>query len=62
VFPQATQEIARARYADLLREATQERRAALLREETTPAPTPLLRHKANRWLRAITRRAALRTA
>jgi hypothetical protein len=57
MFPQAHQEIARARHADFLREATQERLAAIARDGK-PAAHARARGAGVRWATAALRRAA----
>jgi len=61
VFPQSHQEIARARHADLIREATQERLAAAVREGTRERNSDL-GFRALRWARTVSGRLAVRTA
>jgi hypothetical protein len=63
MFPQAHQEIARARHADLIREATQERLAALVREGEAPEPSPSrLAQWTVRFASGLRRRAAVHAA
>jgi hypothetical protein len=57
MFPTSHQEIARARHADFLRQATQERLAAIAREGR-PAALAWLREAGLRWATAAARRAA----
>jgi hypothetical protein len=59
MFPTSHQEIARARHADFLREATQERLAAIAREGRPAAPARL-REAGLRWAAAEARKAAAR--
>jgi hypothetical protein len=56
MFPTSHQEIARARQADFLRQATQERLAAIAREGRPTAPARL-RQAGLRWATAAGRRA-----
>jgi hypothetical protein len=68
VFPQSHQEIARARHADLIREATQERLARHARDGAPDSPGRVrVGDMALRWALTVvrrvgTRRAAVRTA
>src|SRR5437879_5760585 len=57
VFPLSHQEIARDRYADLLREATQERLASIARNGEPAESTARLRAAALRWAAAVARGA-----
>jgi len=61
VFPQSHQELARARHADLIREATQARLAAVAREGTRER-SGVMGFRALRWARTVTRRPAVQTA
>jgi len=61
VFPLSHQEIARARHADLIREATQERLASLVHEGTRERPGQR-GFWTLRWARTVRRRPAVRTA
>jgi hypothetical protein len=66
VLPLSHQEIARARHADLLREATQARLAMIAREGIPGRPAPV-QASTLRWTiaavrKAFARRAAVRTA
>jgi hypothetical protein len=63
MFPQAHQEIARARHAELIREATQERLAAQLQErEQTPASPSRFAQWALRCVGGLRRRPAAHAA
>ena len=68
MFPQSHQEIARARHADLIREATQERLARQAQERAPDSPTKVhFGDVALRWALTVVRgvgarRAAVRTA
>jgi len=61
VFPLSHQEIARARHADLIREATQERLASLVHEGARGRPRRV-GFRALRRATTVRRRPAVRTA
>jgi hypothetical protein len=68
LYPQSTQELRRIRYADLMREATQERLAKSARGDDLDQPEPdQPRWRALHWVASVVRRvggrpAAARTA
>jgi hypothetical protein len=57
VFPQSHQEIARARHADLLREATQDRLGRIAQGDDVPAEPAHGHTTALRWAAAVVGRA-----
>jgi hypothetical protein len=63
LYPQSTQELARVRYADLIREASQERLADLARGKDVDQPEPVGRsRRALHWVASVARRVGARPA
>jgi hypothetical protein len=63
LYPQSTQELSRIRYADLIREATQERLADFARGNDVDQPEPVSRERrALHWVASVARRVGARPA
>jgi hypothetical protein len=61
LYPQSTQELRRIRYADLIREATQERLAKSVRGDDLDQPEPSRpRWRALHWLAPVARKVGWR--
>ena len=61
LYPQSTQELARIRYADLIREATQERLADFAHDSDVDQPEPD-RWRALHWVASVARGVGARPA
>jgi len=63
LYPQSTQELGRIRYADLIREATQERLAKSVRDDDLDQPDPSPpRRRALHWVASVARWVGARPA
>ena len=63
LYPQSTQELGRIRYADLIREATQERLAKSVRDDDLDQPDPSPpRRRALHWVTRVARGVGARPA